>query len=77
MKLFHRKTGINYFKENYIKYSMLPTSDEIYIKQYNVDKTNKTKNVTSLGVHAYVQDTKKMNINYVNLLFPLFFLQKL
>ena len=74
MKLFHRKTGINYFKENYIKCSMLPTSDEIYIKQYNVDKTNKTKNVTSLGVHAYVQDTKKMNINYVNLLFPLFFL---
>lgn len=59
MKLFHRKTGINYFKENYIKYSMLPTSDEIYIKQYNVDKTNKTKNVTLLGVHAYVQDTKK------------------
>ena len=74
MKLFHRKTGINYFEENYIKYSMLPTSEEIYIKQYNVDKTNKTKIVTSLGVHAYVQDTKKMNINYVNLLFPLFFL---
>ena len=59
MKLFHRKTGINYFKENYIKYFMLPTSDETYIKQYNVEKKKKKKNVTSLGVHALCKIQRK------------------
>lgn len=38
---------------------MLPTSDETYIKQYNVDKTNKQKNVTSLGVHALCKIQRK------------------